>query len=180
MRKFFFQPYKGSWTDVPVHGSFHETGRFDLEFPLPHSTGRDSNIHPPVLPPWTRMGIKGLLKELMPLGVPRHIQTWRGRVAGVDAMAWLHRASFNCASDLVLARPTLLYLKFLTKLLRMMKKCEVRPLLVFDGLSLPVKGTENERRKEIREANRAQARELLGRGSIELGEKLAQRGVQIT
>ena len=46
------------------------------------------------------MGIQGLLPALQEITKARHISHFKGKKAAVDAYVWLHKAAYQCASEL--------------------------------------------------------------------------------
>ena len=93
------------------------------------------------------MGITGLLPLLKDIQVKTNVSNFKGQTVGIDAYCWLHKGAFACAQDLIMKKPTRVYVAYVMKRVRMLINAGVTPLLVFDGGHLPAKaGKEAERR----------------------------------
>ena len=93
------------------------------------------------------MGIQGLLPLLKDIQVKTSISNFKGQTAGIDAYCWLHKGTYGCATDLVMGKPTRVYVNYVMKRVKMLINFGVTPILVFDGGYLPAKaGKEAERR----------------------------------
>lgn len=89
------------------------------------------------------MGIQGLLPLLSPIHVSIELSKLAGKRVGVDAFVWLHRGSIGCALELVLDKPLkhASYVSYCLKQARELSRHGIIPVLVFDGGSLPSKGS---------------------------------------
>jgi len=126
------------------------------------------------------MGIKGLLKELGPLHRKKHLKDFKGLTVGIDAFAWLHRASYGCAKEVCLGLPTSAYIKFCMRILKMLKECEIKPIVVFDGQMLPMKKNEEEKRNRMRRKNYEKAKELMNKGQKKEALDYFKRAIKVT
>ncbi|CAH8451409.1 unnamed protein product [Schistosoma curassoni] len=126
------------------------------------------------------MGIKGLLPFLKNASVPINLADFSGYVAAVDVYCWIHRSSYACASDLALGIPTDQYVRYVVKYINLMKSCNVKPILVFDGLDLPSKAETDSKRRETKELNRKKAAEYLMKGDKAAAQECFERSVFVT
>ncbi|KAH8853051.1 Exonuclease 1 [Schistosoma japonicum] len=126
------------------------------------------------------MGIKGLLPFLKNAAVPVNLADFSGYVAAVDVYCWIHRSSYSCASDLALGIPTDQYIRYVIKYINLMKSCNVKPILVFDGLDLPSKAETDLKRREAKELNRKKAAEHLMKGNKAAAQECFERSVFVT
>ncbi|CAH8442255.1 unnamed protein product [Schistosoma turkestanicum] len=126
------------------------------------------------------MGIKGLLPFLKNASVPINLADFSGYVAAVDVYCWIHRSSYSCASDLALGIPTDQYVRYVVKYINLMKTCNVKPILVFDGSDLPSKAETDLRRRETKELNRKKAAEFLMKGNKAAAQECFERSVFVT
>ncbi|CCE62195.1 hypothetical protein TPHA_0C00380 [Tetrapisispora phaffii CBS 4417] len=126
------------------------------------------------------MGIQGLLPQLKNIQNPVSLNRYSGETLAIDGYAWLHRATFSCAHDLVLGNPTDKYLQFFIKKFAMLKSYNIQPYLVFDGNSLPVKKQTEVKRKEKRTENRSIAIKLWNSGERRNAMEYFQKSVDVT
>ncbi|CAH8441403.1 unnamed protein product [Heterobilharzia americana] len=126
------------------------------------------------------MGIKGLLPFLKNASVHVNLSDFSGYVAAVDAYCWIHRSSYACASDLALGIPTDQYVRYAMKYINLMKSCNVKPILVFDGMDLPSKAETDLKRREVKEINRKKASEYLLQGNKAAAQECFERSVFVT
>ncbi|XP_055357766.1 exonuclease 1-like [Paramacrobiotus metropolitanus] len=97
------------------------------------------------------MGIQGLLPFVKNACRPVNISEFSGAVVAVDGHCWLHRAVYSCAEQLVKGQATTQYVSFCMKMIELLKKHGIRPIIVFDGHSLPAKNGIHKQRTERRE-----------------------------
>ncbi|CAH8452363.1 unnamed protein product [Schistosoma rodhaini] len=126
------------------------------------------------------MGIKGLLPFLKNASAPINLADFSGYVAAVDVYCWIHRSSYACASDLALGIPTDQYVRYVIKYINLMKSCNVKPILVFDGSDLPSKAETDLKRRETKELNRKKAAEYLMKGDKAAAQECFERSVFVT
>ena len=94
------------------------------------------------------MGIQGLLPLLKDIQHKTSVSSFKGQKVGIDAYCWLHKGTYACAKDLIMGKPTRVYVNYVMKRVHMLINFGVVPILVFDGGHLPAKaGKESERRK---------------------------------
>ncbi|CAB4256300.1 similar to Saccharomyces cerevisiae YDR263C DIN7 Mitochondrial nuclease functioning in DNA repair and replication [Maudiozyma barnettii] len=126
------------------------------------------------------MGIQGLLPQLKPIQNPVTLRRYEGQTLGIDGYAWLHKAAYSCAYELVMGEPTERYLNFFIKRFALLKAFNIQPYLVFDGDGVPVKkGTETKRR-EKRIENKEIAQRLWKSGEKKNAMEYFQKCVDIT
>lgn len=106
------------------------------------------------------MGIHGLLPFLKPFVKKISIEDFKGKTLGVDAMCWMHKGAFACSQELVQGIDTDRFIFFFLKMCEVLRSSDIKPVIVFDGASLPAKAAENAQRNERRERNRSEALEL--------------------
>lgn len=126
------------------------------------------------------MGIQGLLPQLKPIQNPVSLRRYEGQILGVDGYAWLHRAAYPCAYELVLGKPTEKYLQFFIKKISMLRSFKVEPYIVFDGSSIGVKKDTELKRRKKREENRNIAEKLWNSGDRARAMEYFQKCVDIT
>ncbi|KAK5963664.1 Rad2 family nuclease EXO1 PWA37_003989 [Arxiozyma heterogenica] len=126
------------------------------------------------------MGIQGLLPQLKPIQNPVSLRRYEGQILGVDGYAWLHRAAYPCAHELVLGKPTEKYLQFFIKKISMLRSYKVEPYIVFDGSSIGVKKDTELKRRKKREENRVIAEKLWNSGDKARAMEYFQKCVDIT
>lgn len=85
------------------------------------------------------MGISGLLPLLAPATIQMNCKDLKGSIAIVDTYCWLHRAAYQCASDLFHGRHTDIYVRNCISRVKYLRKLGVDCILVFDGQNLPSK-----------------------------------------
>lgn len=96
------------------------------------------------------MGIQGLHKFLKPCLRDTHIHEYSGKTLAVDAYVWLHRGAFSCAEELCTGVKTSKYLSYCIKMLELLLRFNIRPIIIFDGARLPMKENEEKKRKNSR------------------------------
>lgn len=105
------------------------------------------------------MGILNLHKFLERCSSRNSLSSLRGQVVGIDAMCWLHRGSVASAWELLTGRDTDKFLRFFVKMLVLCNMSGVKPIVVFDGASLPAKAKEEAERRQRRADNSKKAKE---------------------
>ena len=121
------------------------------------------------------MGISGLLPLLEGAAEAAHISQFRGRRCAIDGYAWLHKGVKCCALEMYRRQPCTGFVDYCMRLIDLLLRNGVTPLMVFDGARLPAKaGTEAARRSSRNQAASA-AKELLRAGQHDRAmEKYAQ------
>lgn len=75
------------------------------------------------------MGINGLLPVLSAITRTCNMSEFGGCTAGIDAYAWLHRAAYGCAYNIVMGRKTTKYITFCMRFLNMLRSHNIQPVL---------------------------------------------------
>lgn len=126
------------------------------------------------------MGVSGLLPVLKSIQEPTTLERFRGKTLAIDTYAWLHKASFTCAEDLVLEKPTRAYINYFKKKLDMLRYFNITPYFVFDGDYLPSKGATEKERESRREEYKKLATEAKNSGNKKLAFNYYQKACDIS
>ncbi|XP_074079005.1 exonuclease 1 [Macrotis lagotis] len=126
------------------------------------------------------MGIQGLLQFIKDASEPIHIKKYKGQVVAVDTYCWLHKGAFACAEKLAKGEPTDQYVAFCMKFVSMLLSHGIKPILVFDGCTLPSKKEVEKARRERRQTNLLKGKQLLREGKITEARECFARSVNIT
>ncbi|NP_001083827.1 exonuclease 1 [Xenopus laevis] len=126
------------------------------------------------------MGIQGLLQFLKEASEPVHVKKYKGKTVAVDTYCWLHKGAFACAEKLAKGEPTDQYVQFCMKLVHMLLSFGVKPILVFDGCTLPSKKDVEKARREKRQTNLQKGKQLLREGKLAEARECFSRSVNIT
>ncbi|NWH77566.1 EXO1 Exonuclease, partial [Piaya cayana] len=126
------------------------------------------------------MGIQGLLQFIKEAAEPAHVKKYKGQTVAVDTYCWLHKGAYACAEKLARGEPTDLYVAFCMKLVDMLLSFGIKPILVFDGCTLPSKKEVEKARREKRQANLLKGKQLLQEGKLSEARECFGRSVNIT
>nr|XP_046257985.1 exonuclease 1 isoform X2 [Scatophagus argus] len=126
------------------------------------------------------MGISGLLQFIKDAAEPINVKKYKDQTVAVDTYCWLHKGAFSCAEKLAKGEPTNQYVLYCMKFVDMLLTFRVKPILVFDGRSLPSKQGVEKARRERREANLQKGRQLLREGRLSEARDCFTRCVNIT
>ncbi|NXX80907.1 EXO1 Exonuclease, partial [Urocolius indicus] len=126
------------------------------------------------------MGIQGLLQFIKEAAEPAHVKKYKGQAVAVDAYCWLHKGAYACAEKLARGEPTDFYVAFCMKLVDMLLSFGIKPILVFDGCTLPSKKEVEKARREKRQANLLKGKQLLQEGRLSEAKDCFGRSVNIT
>nr|XP_004653332.2 exonuclease 1 [Jaculus jaculus] len=126
------------------------------------------------------MGIHGLLQFIKEASEPVHVKKYKGRVVAVDTYCWLHKGAIACAEKLAKGEPTDRYVGFCMKFVNMLLSNGVKPILVFDGCTLPSKKEVERSRRERRQTNLLKGKQLLREGKVSEARECFTRSVNIT
>ena len=94
------------------------------------------------------MGILGLLPFLKKTSKHTHLKNYGGSTAAVDGFGWLHKGAFGCAVKLGMGEHTDAYVVYFMKYINVLLEHKIKPVVVFDGRSLPAKAGTNAKRRE--------------------------------
>ncbi|XP_063681939.1 exonuclease 1-like [Bolinopsis microptera] len=126
------------------------------------------------------MGITGLLPFLSNIHKKVHVGQYAGRCVAVDTSCWLHRGAFSCAFELATGQPTTRYVNYIAKRIKLLLYNKVYPVMVFDGCNTPSKKNTNEKRRDVRHANREKGKKLLAEGNKSGAVDMFQKAISIT
>ncbi|NXN85444.1 EXO1 Exonuclease, partial [Bombycilla garrulus] len=126
------------------------------------------------------MGIPGLLQFIKEAAEPSHVKKYKGLTVAVDTYCWLHKGAYACAEKLARGEPTDFYVAFCMKLVHMLLSFGIKPVLVFDGCTLPSKKEVEKARQERRQANLLKGKQLLQEGRLSEARECFGRSVNIT
>ncbi|NWV98471.1 EXO1 Exonuclease, partial [Machaerirhynchus nigripectus] len=126
------------------------------------------------------MGIQGLLQFIKEAAEPSHVKKYKGLTVAVDTYCWLHKGAYACAEKLARGEPTDLYVTFCMKLVHMLLSFGIKPILVFDGCTLPSKKEVEKARREKRQASLLKGKQLLQEGRLSEARECFGRSVNIT
>ena len=113
------------------------------------------------------MGIKGIMQLLKETMSEAKLSDFKGQTAAVDTSVWLFRGSYSCAYELAKGEPTLAYLSYPIKCLRLLITRGIKPICVFDGLHLDAKAAEDHKRELRRQENVAKGKEYDEKGDFD-------------
>ncbi|NXH43936.1 EXO1 Exonuclease, partial [Dicaeum eximium] len=126
------------------------------------------------------MGIQGLLQFIKEAAEPSHVKKYKGLAVAVDTYCWLHKGAYACAEKLARGEPTDFYVAFCMKLVHMLLSFGIKPILVFDGCTLPSKKEVEKARRERRQASLLKGKQLLQEGRLSEARECFGRSVNIT
>ncbi|XP_026700666.1 exonuclease 1 isoform X1 [Athene cunicularia] len=126
------------------------------------------------------MGIQGLLQFIKEAAEPTHVKKYKGQTVAVDAYCWLHKGAYACAEKLARGEPTDVYVVFCMKLVDMLLSSGIKPILVFDGCTLPSKKEVEKARREKRQASLLKGKQLLQEGRLSEARECFGRSVNVT
>ncbi|XP_075042468.1 exonuclease 1 isoform X2 [Mixophyes fleayi] len=126
------------------------------------------------------MGIQGLLQFLKEASEPIHVRKYKGQTVAVDTYCWLHKGAFACAEKLAKGELTDQYVVYCMKFVHMLQSHGVRPILVFDGCTLPSKKDVERARREKRQVNLQKGKQLLREGKLSEARDCFSRSINIT
>ncbi|XP_026525104.1 exonuclease 1 [Notechis scutatus] len=126
------------------------------------------------------MGIQGLLQFIKEAAEPTHVKKYKGQVVAVDTYCWLHKGAYACAEKLAKGEATNQYVVYCMKLVDMLLSFEVKPILVFDGCTLPSKKEVEKTRREKRQTNLLKGKQLLREGKLSEARECFARSINVT
>ncbi|XP_051004234.1 exonuclease 1 [Acomys russatus] len=126
------------------------------------------------------MGIQGLLQFIKEASEPVNVKKYKGQAVAVDTYCWLHKGAIACAEKLAKGEPTDRYVGFCMKLVNMLLAYGVKPILIFDGCTLPSKKEVERSRRERRQSNLLKGKQLLREGKVSEARECFTRSVNIT
>lgn len=89
--------------------------------------------------------LSGLLPLLEPIHVQVNMDSLAGKRVGIDGFVWIHKGAVGNALDLALGNSiepkNKSYVSYCLKQAKELIRLNVKPILVFDGGTLPSKGS---------------------------------------
>jgi exonuclease-1 len=125
------------------------------------------------------MGIEGLLQLLKPITSKTHISNFENKTAAIDVSAWLYKGAYSCSWELGNGLTTYGYLNYPLKMINLLQRHKIKPILVFDGLPIPIKEKTVAKRKDDKKNNRAKAEKLLTEGKRDEAATLFARSIKV-
>eukprot|EP00826_Nyctotherus_ovalis_P056587 TRINITY_DN7670_c0_g1_i3.p2 TRINITY_DN7670_c0_g1~~TRINITY_DN7670_c0_g1_i3.p2 ORF type:complete len:197 (+),score=67.96 TRINITY_DN7670_c0_g1_i3:129-719(+) len=125
------------------------------------------------------MGIKNLLLLLKAITVKSKISSFSGKTAAIDASAWIYKGIYSCVWELARDVPTHGYLNYTIKMVNLLLKNSIKPILVFDGVILPLKENVISKRKLDKVKSKEIAEELLSKGDKEKAATMFARCMSV-
>ncbi len=126
------------------------------------------------------MGIEGLPNLVSSACRTTHISIYENKTAAIDAMSWLYRGCYACSFELNTKVPTKDYVLFIYKMLGVLSRNNITPIMVFDGKNLQAKRMTDEKRKKLKKENKAKADEHMQKGEIKEAKKYYSRSLHIS
>ncbi|TVU34906.1 hypothetical protein EJB05_16762 [Eragrostis curvula] len=126
------------------------------------------------------MGIQGLLPQLKSIMVPIRVEELRGQTVAVDTYSWLHKGALSCSDSLCKGIRTTRHIAYCMHRVDLLRHYGVKPILVFDGGLLPIKGDQETKRERSRKENLERAREHEAAGNSRAAFECYQKAVDIT
>ncbi|XP_069890174.1 exonuclease 1 [Dipodomys merriami] len=126
------------------------------------------------------MGIQGLLQFIKEASEPIHVRKYKGQVVAVDTYCWLHKGAIACAEKLAKGEATDRYVGFCMKFVNMLLSHGIKPILIFDGCTLPSKKEVERSRRERRQSNLLKGKQLLREGKVSEARECFTRAINIT
>ncbi|CAO0795971.1 unnamed protein product [Mucor circinelloides] len=97
------------------------------------------------------MGISGLLPALRPIERSVDLRQYAGKTVAIDGHYILYCGAIDTAKELALNKPTDSYETYFMDFMDLFKRQNVTPIVVFDGLRLPLKQDTNDERRSNRQ-----------------------------
>ncbi|XP_019169233.1 PREDICTED: exonuclease 1 [Ipomoea nil] len=126
------------------------------------------------------MGIQGLLPLLKSIMVPIHIKDLDGCCVAVDTYSWLHKGALSCSKELCKGLPTSKHISYCMHRVNLLRHYGVKPIMVFDGGFLPMKGEQENKRARIRKESLSRAIEHESNGNQSAAYEFYQKAVDIS
>ncbi|XP_051124967.1 exonuclease 1 [Andrographis paniculata] len=126
------------------------------------------------------MGIQGLLPLLKSIMNPIHIKQLEGCFVAVDTYSWLHKGALACSTELCKGQRTSKHIDYCMHRVNMLRHYGVKPILVFDGGPLPMKGEQEIKRLRSRKENLSRAMEHESNGNLTAAYECYQKAVDIS
>jgi exonuclease-1 len=92
-------------------------------------------------------------------------------------MTWLYKGAYSCAMELGLDQHTVQFLNYPVKMLRLLQSFGIKPVCVFDGLSLKAKASTEKNRSDGKKQNKELALQMAEKGNDEEARKYFARSL---
>ncbi|XP_039117634.1 exonuclease 1-like [Dioscorea cayenensis subsp. rotundata] len=126
------------------------------------------------------MGIQGLLPLLKTVMAPITIEELRDQTVAIDVYSWLHKGAFSCSIELCKGLPTSRHIDYCMHRVNLLRNHSVKPILVFDGGSLPMKIDKETKRARARKENLEWALKHEAAGNSFAAHECFQKAVDIS
>ncbi|KAI9485634.1 MAG: PIN domain-like protein [Benjaminiella poitrasii] len=126
------------------------------------------------------MGINGLLPFFESIQKPISISKYKGRTIAIDGHCILHRGCFGAATALALKDSTDSYVKHFMHYVGLLKHYGITPIVVFDGLPLPLKKITTDDRSQRRQDAYSKGISYYAQGMYHEAKRHFQQSVTIT
>ncbi|KNA21532.1 hypothetical protein SOVF_042330 [Spinacia oleracea] len=111
---------------------------------------------------------------------PLHIKELEGCWVAIDTYSWLHKGALSCSAQLCKGIPTSRHIDYCMHRVNLLRHYGVKPILVFDGGDLPMKGEQENKRARSRKENLARAIEHESNGNSKAAYECYQKAVDIS
>nr|GMD11583.1 exonuclease 1 [Ipomoea batatas] len=112
--------------------------------------------------------------------MPIHIKDLDGCCVAVDTYSWLHKGALSCSKELCKGLPTSKHISYCMHRVNLLRHYCVKPILVFDGGFLPMKGEQENKRARIRKESLSRAIEHESNGNQSAAYECYQKAVDIS
>ena len=119
------------------------------------------------------MGIQNLLPFLSKYARKVSLNDLRGKVCGIDVFGWLYKGAYSCAYELVIGETTTKHIEYVIRCVEQLIAFQIKPVLVFDGITPDMKLPVENRRRESRAKSRENALKSMNEGNIRRGAQCA-------
>ncbi|CAL0306483.1 unnamed protein product [Lupinus luteus] len=112
--------------------------------------------------------------------VPIHIKDLNGSSVAIDTYSWLHKGALSCSTNLCKGIPTTRHIEYCMHRVNLLRHFGVKPVLVFDGGLLPMKGDQENKRARARKENFERAVQHESDGNSTAAFECYQKAVDIS
>ncbi len=127
------------------------------------------------------MGIRCLLLFIAFAKQEIQLSSLRGKVVGIDAYVWLYKGAYCCSRFLVSGIPTTIHVDFFISKVKKLIDLGIKPVLVFDSVSPPLKSAQQNSWRAARREKREKVLEELKREKPDMAKvnSLSKQAVTI-
>ena len=126
------------------------------------------------------MGIQGLLTNIQPALIARHVSHFKGKRVAVDGYMWLHKGVYGCSKDIAMGNENNSWINYCLKFIDMLLSNGLVVVMVFDGANLPSKEATESVRAAKRQKSKDRAIELTTSGDSKGAHSHFTSSVDIT